>query len=130
MARTPTVQLELGFKAPEFNLPDVVSGKQTSFQNIKGEKGTVVMFICNHCPFVVHVLDELIRLGNDYKATGIGFVAISANDVSNYPDDSPDKMKKLAEESRFPFPYLYDASQEVAKSYFAACTPDLSVFNA
>ncbi len=87
------------------------------------------MFICNHCPFVVHVMDELIRIGNDYKDQGIGFVAISSNDVVAHPDDSPEKMKVLALEKRFPFPYLYDETQEVAKEYTAACTPDFSVFN-
>jgi hypothetical protein len=87
------------------------------------------MFICNHCPFVVHVMDELIRIGNDYKDRGIGFVAISSNDVANYPDDAPEKMKQLARSKQFPFPYLYDETQEVAKAYFAACTPDFSVFD-
>lgn len=130
MARTPTVETDLGFKAPNFQLPNVVTGNTESFHSIKGEKGTVVMFICNHCPFVVHVMDELIRVGNDYRNKGIGFVAISANDVSTYPDDSPEKMKELAISSNFPFPYLYDETQEVAKAYLAACTPDFSVFDA
>lgn len=130
MARTPTVQLELGYKAPNFTLINVVSNQPLSYSNIKGKKATVVMFICNHCPFVVHVMDELIRLGNDYRTKGIGFVAISSNDVANYPADSPKKMKELAQSTPFPFPYLYDETQEVAKAYFAACTPDFSVFNA
>lgn len=129
MARTPTVELELGYKAPSFTLTDVRTNQPLSYSDIKGEKATVVMFICNHCPFVVHVLDELIRLANDYKTKGVGFVAISSNDVANYPDDSPEKMKILAEEKRFPFPYLYDETQEIAKAYTAACTPDFSVFN-
>lgn len=129
MARTPTVQLELGYQAPEFSLPNVVSNSLTTYKDVSGEKATVVMFICNHCPFVVHVLDELMRIGNDYKNRGIGFVAVSANDVANYPDDSPEKMKELALRKEFPFPYLYDESQEVAKAYTAACTPDFSVFN-
>lgn len=130
MARTPTVNLELGYKAPDFSIPDVVSGSSTTFHDIKGEKATVVMFICNHCPFVIHVMDELIRVANDYKSQGIGFVAISSNDVSTHPDDSPEKMKALAAEKEFPFPYLYDETQEVAKAYTAACTPDFSVFDA
>lgn len=130
MARTPTVQLDLNYLAPEFSLPDVVTGKNLSFSDIQGQKGTVVMFICNHCPFVVHVMDELIRMGNDYKTQGVGFVAISSNDVSNYPDDSPQKMAELASRRSFPFPYLYDETQEVAKAYTAACTPDFSVFDA
>lgn len=130
MARTPTVHLELGYTAPDFLLPDVVTDQLLSYADIKGKKATVVMFICNHCPFVVHVMDELIRVGNDHKLQGIGFVAISANDVANYPDDSPEKMKQLAADKNFPFPYLYDETQDVAKAYFAACTPDFSVFDA
>lgn len=130
MARTPTVQLELNYVAPKFSLLDVVTQQQTSFGDVKGKNGTVVMFICNHCPFVVHVMDELVRIGNDYKNQAIGFVAISSNDVSNYPNDSPEKMAELATASGFPFPYLYDESQEVAKAYTAACTPDFSVFDA
>lgn len=129
MTRTPTVNLKLGYKASNFSLPDVVSGVNKTFSDIKGENATVVMFICNHCPFVIHVMDELIRIGNDYKDQGVGFVAISSNDVSTHPDDSPDKMKMLAEEKNFPFPYLYDETQEVAKAYTAACTPDFSVFD-
>ncbi len=129
MARTPTVSVNLGYQAPDFNLTDVVSGNVRSFNDAKGSNGTVVMFICNHCPFVVHVMDELIRIGNDYAGKGIGFVAISSNDVSTHPDDSPEKMAELAREKSFPFPYLYDKSQEVAKAYLAACTPDFSVFD-
>ncbi|MBI1287487.1 MAG: redoxin domain-containing protein [Flavobacteriales bacterium] len=130
MARTPTVSVPLGYQAPDFKLPNVVSGNETSWKDITGKKATVVLFICNHCPFVIHVMDELIRVGNDYKDRGIGFVAISSNDVENYPDDSPEKMKQLALEKAFPFPYLYDESQQVAKAYTAACTPDISVFDA
>lgn len=129
MAATETIQIPLGYQAPDFALPDVVSNTTTTLNDIKGRKGTVVMFICNHCPYVVHVLSELIRIGKEYSKMDIGFVAISSNDVINYPDDSPDKMKDLALEQHFPFPYLYDESQEVAKSYQAACTPDISVFD-
>ncbi len=129
MARTPTVRVNLGYQAPDFNLTDVVSGNACSFNDVKGSNGTVVMFLCNHCPFVVHVMDELIRIGNDYSDKGIGFVAISSNDVSTHPDDSPEKMAELAKEKSFPFPYLYDESQETAKVYLAACTPDFSVFD-
>lgn len=129
MARTPTVQLPLGYSAPNFQLIDVTTGKLLSYSDIKGKNGTVVMFICNHCPFVVHVLEELIRIGNEYKSQGISFVAISSNDVANYPDDSPEKMKNLAISKEFPFPYLYDETQDIAKAYFAACTPDFSVFD-
>lgn len=130
MARTPSVSLPLGYTAPKFNLPDVVSKNHLSFDEIRGKHGTVVMFICNHCPFVIHVLDELIRIGNEYQQQGIGFVAISSNDVSSYPDDAPELMKELSERKDFPFPYLYDETQAVAKAYTAACTPDFSVFDA
>lgn len=130
MAKTPTIQLKLGYHAPSFQLTDVVSGDKMGFNELKGQKGTVVMFICNHCPFVVHVMDELIRMGTDFRGRGIGFVAISSNDVSTHPDDSPEKMRELAVGREFPFAYLYDPTQEVAKAYFAACTPDFSVFDA
>jgi thiol-disulfide isomerase/thioredoxin len=129
MARTYTKEIPLGYLAPDFNLLNVVDGSSVSFEKIKGEKGTLVMFICNHCPFVIHVRQQLVQLANDYLSKGIGFVAISSNDVVNYPDDSPEKMKELALELRFPFPYLYDETQEVALAYDAACTPDFSVFD-
>lgn len=130
MARTPTIEIPLGYKAPKFELPDAVSGKTFNFQGLKGKNGTVVMFICNHCPFVVLVREQLIQLGKDYLSKGIGFAVISSNDAENYPDDAPEKMKDLAKDLNFPFPYLYDESQEVAKAYDAACTPDFSVFDA
>lgn len=130
MARTPTHIIPLGFQAPLFELPDTVSGKTLSFNDVKGEKGTVVVFMCNHCPFVIHILDEMVNVAHHYLDQGIGFVAISSNDVANYPQDHPDLMRKLAEEKGFRFPYLYDESQEVAKAYDAACTPDFNVFNA
>lgn len=129
MAITPTTQIDLGFKAPQFLLPDTVTGKLLGFDDIKGEKGTLVMFICNHCPYVVHVIKELVSVTKTYQAKGIGFVAISANDIENYPDDSPEKMKLFAQENNFSFPYLYDETQEVAKAYDAACTPDFSLFD-
>ncbi len=130
MARTPTTQIPLGFKAPDFQLLDVTSNNTISLNDIEKEKGLVVMFICNHCPFVVHVIDELVRLANNYLPKGVGFVAISSNDVINYPDDDPLTMKELAADNQFPFPYLYDETQQVAKAYDAACTPDFSVFDA
>ncbi len=129
MAMTPTTQIPLGFRAPEFQLPDTISGNTLSYADIQGELGTVVMFICNHCPFVVHVREQLVQLSNEYQKKGFGFVAISSNDVENYPDDSPEKMQSLAMQFHFPFPYLYDETQAVAKAYDAACTPDFSVFN-
>ena len=129
MARTPTKQIPLGFKAPDFNLINVVNNQLESLLDVKKENGLVVMFICNHCPFVVHVIDEIINIANGYLEKEIGFVAISSNDIINYPDDSPEKMKSLAVKKSFPFSYLYDESQEIAKAYDAACTPDFSVFD-
>jgi len=130
MALTPSNMLPLGTKAPEFNLIDTVSEETLDLTAIKGEKGTVVMFICNHCPFVVHVNPEIVRVANDYQPRGIRFIAISSNDVVNYPQDAPHLMKKVAEKEGYPFPYLYDATQEVAKAYDAACTPDFFLFDA
>ena len=129
MARTPTTQIPLGFTAPNFNLPDTISGNDVSLKDIQGTKGTVVMFMCNHCPFVIHVIEEIVNVANDYQSKGFGFVAISSNDVENYPEDAPNKMKLFAEQYRFSFPYLYDETQEIAKAYDAACTPDFSVFD-
>jgi len=130
MALTESNMLPLMTKAPAFALPDTISGETKSFDDIKGEKGTVVVFSCNHCPFVVHVNHELVDMANHYQAQGFGFVAISSNDVANYPADSPDKMSIVAKVLKYPFPYLYDESQEVAKAYDAACTPDFYIFNA
>jgi len=129
MASTPTTQIPLAFNAPHFTLPDMISGKELTINDIKGDKGTVVMFICNHCPYVIHVLDEIVRLGNEYVDRGFGFVAISSNDVEKYPADGPNKMKELARLKEFPFPYLYDETQDVARAYDAVCTPDFSVFD-
>ena len=130
MALTPSNMLPLGTKAPEFNLINTITEKTVSLQSLKGEKATVIMFICNHCPFVIHVNSELVKLANDYQSKGIGFIAISSNDVIKYPQDAPHLMQKLANETGYPFPYLYDATQEVAKAYDAACTPDFYVFDA
>lgn len=130
MALTETTNRTLGFIAPDFTLLDVTSERNISLSNVRGQKATVVMFICNHCPYVVHVKDELVRIANEYQERGISFVAISSNDIENYPEDAPDKMKDFASDNNFPFPYLYDASQKVAKAYDAACTPDFSVFDA
>ena len=129
MARTPSIMVSLGTKAPGFTLTDTVSGKQVSFFDVKGKKGTVIMFICNHCPFVKHVNKELVKLANEYAVKGIGFAAINSNDAVNYPDDSPDKMKAVASQLKYPFPYLYDETQEVAKAYNAACTPDFFIYD-
>tara|TARA_B110000046_G_scaffold60804_1_gene68362 strand:+ start:175 stop:729 length:555 start_codon:yes stop_codon:yes gene_type:complete len=129
MARTPTNQIPLGFKAIEFDLPDVITGGKVSLNQVSKKNGLVVIFICNHCPYVIHVIDQIVKLANDYLDKEIGFVAISSNDVVNYPNDDPKKMKLFAKEKDFPFPYLYDESQDIAKLYDAACTPDYSVFN-
>lgn len=129
MARTPSNMLPLGTEAPKFNLFDTVSGKTLSLDSLRGKQGTVVMFICNHCPFVVHVNEELVSIANEYSSKGIAFVAISSNDAKNYPQDAPDKMTLHAQENNYPFPYLYDESQAVAKAYDAACTPDLYLFD-
>ena len=129
MARTPSNMLALGTKAPDFSLFDTVSGQTLSLDELKGDRGTVIMFICNHCPFVVHVKPELSSLGNEFGAKGIGFIAISSNDVENYPQDAPHLMTKTAKKEGYPFPYLYDETQQVAKAYDAACTPDFYVFN-
>lgn len=129
MAVTPSNMLPIGTKAPDFNLYDAVSGRQKSLDELKSDKGTLVMFICNHCPYVKHVNPELVRLANDYKEKGISFIAISSNDVESHPQDSPDKMKQVAKDQGYPFPYLYDETQEVAKAYKAACTPDFFLFD-
>lgn len=129
MAATETLQIPLGYKAPDFSLPDTVSGKTLSLGELKSEIATVVMFICNHCPYVKHVNKALVDLANNYIPKGISFIAISSNDVVKYPDDAPHLMKIHAEIEGYPFPYLYDETQEVAKSYFAACTPDFSIFD-
>ena len=122
--------LPLGTKAPDFELWDTVSEKNISLTESSGDKGTVIMFICNHCPFVIHVNPKITELAQEYQAKGIGFVAISSNDVENYPQDAPHLMKKKAKEEGYTFPYLYDETQEVARAYDAACTPDLYLFDA
>ena len=129
MSETFTIPIPLEFKAPDFVLPDTVSGKMLSFSQLKGDKGTVVIFICNHCPYVIHVIHEIVNMAKEYTINGIAFVAISANDIENYPQDSPSKMKEHAIKWDFDFPYLYDETQEVAKVYKAACTPDYNVFD-
>jgi len=129
MARTPSNMLPLGTKAPEFRLKDTVTDSLCSFKDLTGPKGTVVMFICNHCPFVIHVNPKISSLAKEYQSKGIGFVAISSNDIVNYPQDAPHFMKQKAAEEGYTFPYLYDETQEVAKAYDAACTPDFYLFD-
>jgi peroxiredoxin len=121
--------MTLGTKAPEFHLPDVVSGNEVSLTTFEGKTALLVMFICRHCPFVVHVRDELARLGRDYADTELGIVAIGSNDAETYPDDRPESLKEQAEQLGFTFPYCYDETQEVAKAYDAACTPDFYLFD-
>ena len=129
MARAESNEFKNGTKAPDFTLLNTVDDKNYSLHQLKGEKGTVIMFICNHCPFVIHVNAELVKMANEYQQKGINFIAISANDVENYPQDAPQFMKQLAKDEKYPFPYLYDETQEVAKSYDAACTPDFYAFD-
>ncbi len=120
--------LPLGTEAPDFTLPDVVSGEHVSRDGFADKTGLLVMFICNHCPYVKHVRDELARFGKDYQDAGLGIVAISANDADQYPDDGPEPMKVEAETYGYSFPYLHDADQSVAAAYTAMCTPDFFLF--
>lgn len=130
MSLTPSTMLPLGTTAPAFKLPDTVSGRTLALADVRGPHGTLVMFICNHCPYVLHVNAELVRLANDYRPRGIGVVAISSNDVRAYPADAPERMTEVAREQGYPFAYLYDASQSAARAYDAACTPDFFLFDA
>ncbi len=129
MALTESTMLALGTKAPDFNLPDTVSGNMISLDEIKSDLATVIIFSCNHCPYVIHVNEEIVRLANEYQETGVAFAIISSNNVEKYPQDGPEEMTAFAKESGYTFPYLYDESQEVAKAYDAACTPDFYVFD-
>ncbi|MBI3996105.1 MAG: thioredoxin family protein [Candidatus Omnitrophica bacterium] len=130
MALTPSTMLPLGTAAPDFQLPDVVSGRTVSLSTFAGKKALLVMFICRHCPYVVHVREELARVGKDYGGKDLGIVAISANDAATYPDDAPDQLKAMATDLGFTFPFCYDESQKTAKAYTAACTPDFFLFDA
>ncbi|MGA9382962.1 MAG: thioredoxin family protein [Phormidium sp.] len=129
MALTPSTMLALCTKAPDFQLPDVVSNEKISLATFADKKALLVMFICRHCPFVKHIKDELAKLGKDYKDRSLGIVAISTNDAENYPNDAPEKLKEMALELGFTFPFCYDETQEVAKAYTAACTPDFFLFD-
>ncbi len=130
MVLTASTMLPLGTKAPGFSLPDVVSGKTVSLETFAGKKALMVMFICRHCPFVQHVKQELARIGKDYTNKDVGIIAISSNDADAYPEDSPESLKEMAAELGFSFPFCYDKSQEMAKTYTAACTPDFFLFDA
>ncbi len=129
MVLTPSTMLALGTKAPDFALADVVSGDTISLGTFADKKALLVIFMCRHCPFVKHIQQELAKLGKDYANESLGIVAISANDVEKYPDDSPENLKQMAQQLGFNFPVCYDATQEVAKAYTAACTPDFFLFN-
>jgi peroxiredoxin len=128
MAMTASTMLELGTKAPDFRLPDT-EGNLVSLSDFDDAPVLLVVFMCNHCPFVRHILDHLLELAKEYQAKGVAAVGINSNDVESYPDDRPEMMAKIAREKGFPFPYLYDETQEVAKSYRAACTPDFFLFD-
>ncbi len=129
MAYTESNMLPLGTVAPRFSLPDVTSGQAVTLDDIRSRNATVIMFLCNHCPYVVFVKDEIAQIATDYQSKGVAFAGISANDVVHYPEDAPDLMALKAREWGFHFPYLYDSSQEVARAYDAACTPDFYVFD-
>jgi thiol-disulfide isomerase/thioredoxin len=128
MARTPSTMLELGTPAPDFRLPDP-SGRFFARDDFARNEPLLVMFLCNHCPYVKHIREGLARFGHDYADRGLGMVAINANDVGAYPDDRPEKMAEEARDAGYAFPYLYDESQAVAKAYHAACTPDFFLFD-
>ena len=129
MAQTTSKMIALGTAAPQFKLKDTNSNYEYSFEDLKGSKGTLVIFMCNHCPFVIHVLDEILMIANDYRVQGLGIMAISSNDIKKFPQDSPEMMTEFAFQNKIDFPYLYDETQEVAKSLDAACTPDFYLFD-
>jgi len=129
MAATESNMMPLATIAPDFNLPDVVSGKNKTLNQLKSDKATVIMFICNHCPYVKHIQKGLVEMTNDYLAQGVSFIAINSNDVETYPEDSPKRMKEVAQHFGYPFPYLFDEAQEAARAYMAACTPDFYIFD-
>jgi thiol-disulfide isomerase/thioredoxin len=129
MALTPSSMLPLGTIAPDFNLLDVVTGKRVALNDIKSPKATVIMFICNHCPYVKHIQSQIVQIPKDYQPKGVSFAAICSNDAKNYPEDAPDQMKQLAVNLGYAFPYLYDETQDIARAYHAECTPDFFVFD-
>lgn len=130
MARTPSTMLELGTSAPEFSLLDPATGKLVSLADFDKAPALLIAFICNHCPFVIHIREAFVDFAKEYSGKGLAVIAINANDALNYPADAPEKMVEVARQWGYSFPYLYDASQETAKSYQAACTPDFFLFNA
>ena len=126
----PSTMLALGTKAPDFELPDVVTGTTVSIRDFDGKRALLVMFICRHCPYVKHVRTELARLGRDFADSDLAIVAISSNDPAEYPEDAPESLAEDARQAGYAFPYLFDETQEVAKAYTAACTPDFFLFDA
>lgn len=129
MSVTNSTMLALGTKAPDFNLPDVVSGQMVSLNYFKDNKALLVIFLSRHCPYAQHVKNEIAKIGREYKDKNVGIVAISSNDAIGYPEDSPESLKEMAHEVGFNFPLCYDETQEVAKAYTAACTPDIFLFD-
>lgn len=129
MALTPSNTINVNFQAPQFTLNEPRLGKDISLDIAKGINGTLILFICNHCPYVIHIIDGIVKLANDYADKGVTLIAINSNDVDLYPEDSPENMIEFAKKFDFPFPYLYDATQDVAKKYDAACTPDFYLLN-
>ena len=129
MVATPSTMLPLGTKAPSFSLPNVCTNQSIDLQTVDIHKGCLIAFVCNHCPYVIHLLDPLVRMSNEWVKKGIKVFLISSNDADNYPDDSPVKMRELAQKKQFQFPYLYDEDQSVALAYKAACTPDFFLFD-
>lgn len=129
MARTPSTMVPIGTPAPDFSLPDVTMGKPVSLADFKTSPALLVMFICNHCPYVKHVQAGMTQMAKDLQSRGVAVIAISSNDVENYPEDSPEKMKEEAQRAGYTFPYLYDGSQSAARAYRAACTPDFFLFD-
>ena len=129
MVKTASTMLPLGTRAPEFSLTNTVDGSTVSVSDFEGKQGLLVIFMCNHCPFVVHLRDALANFAQEYQEKGLSIVGISSNDVSTHPDDGPEKMKAEAADAGYSFPYLYDETQEVAKAYKAACTPDFFLFD-
>lgn len=129
MAATESNMVPLGIQAPSFFLNDVVSGRTLSLDQLKSDIATVIMFICNHCPYVKHINKKLVEVSNYYIDKGISFIGINSNDIENYPEDSPENMKKQAKQLGYQFPYLFDETQEIAKAYKAACTPDFFIFD-
>lgn len=129
VAETPSNMLPLGTKAPDFLLPDTIKNRTVSLQDIKSELATVIMFICNHCPYVKLIQNKIVDVAKHYQTKGISFVAINSNDILNYPADSPENMHEHAVELGFNFPYLFDETQHIARAYQAACTPDFYIFD-